>query len=128
MQPVGNTNVSIGMAWAWHALTKGEPLTEAENPASDLDKVVILLTDGDNTENRWGSGQTQINNRTSATCTNAKAAGIAIYTIRMIDGNANLLRSCATNPGMFYDVDNAADLNTVFATIAQNLAGLRIAK
>jgi hypothetical protein len=29
---------------------------------------------------------------------------------------------------MFYDVDEAAQLNSVFASIAQNLANLRIAK
>ena len=50
MQPNGNTNVTIGLAWAWHALTPGAPLSEASAPKPDLDKVIILLTDGENTE------------------------------------------------------------------------------
>ena len=29
MQPNGNTNVTIGLVWAWHALTSNTPLTEA---------------------------------------------------------------------------------------------------
>ena len=59
---------------------------------------------------------------------NAKAANIKVYTVRVIDGNADLLRGCATKPEMFYDVDEASGLNAVFASIAQNLANLRIAR
>ena len=50
MTPGGNTNVTIGLVWAWHALTAGVPFTEAAGPSPDLDKVIILLTDGINTE------------------------------------------------------------------------------
>ena len=46
----------------------------------------------------------------------------------MIAGNATLLRNCATKPDMYYDVDQASELNGVFSSIAQNLANLRIAK
>ena len=55
MTSVGNTNVTIGLVWGWHALTKSEPLTQGSDPAPDKDKVIVLLTDGDNTQNRWGS-------------------------------------------------------------------------
>jgi hypothetical protein len=61
-------------------------------------------------------------------CDNAKAANIRIYAVRVIDGNATLLKNCATNPDMYFDVDNASELNGVFSSIAQNLANLRIAK
>ena len=57
-----------------------------------------------------------------------KAAGIKLYTIRVIDGNASLLQSCATNPTMYYDVQQASQLNGVFTAVAQNLANLQIAK
>jgi hypothetical protein len=57
-----------------------------------------------------------------------KAAGIKLYTVRVIDGDATLLRGCATNPNMYYDVQQASQLNSVFSTIAQNLANLRISK
>jgi hypothetical protein len=78
------------------------PVTEAAAPSSDLDKAIILLTDGDNTE-AWNNSnntkitsQTTIDGRTSAACTNIKAANIKIYTVRVIDGNATLLKNCAT--------------------------------
>jgi len=100
----------------------------APEPAIDLDKVIVLLTDGENTQNRFTSSTSSIDSRTEKVCTNAKAANIKVYTVRVIDGNATLLRGCATKPEMFYDVDDASELNSVFASIAQNLANLRIAK
>lgn len=127
MTATGNTNVTIGMAWAWQTLSDVAPMNAPE-PAPDLDKVIVLLTDGDNTQNRFTNSTSSIDSRTEKVCTNAKAANIKVYTVRVIDGNANLLRGCATKPDMFYDVDEAVQLNAVFASIAQNLANLRIAK
>ena len=46
----------------------------------------------------------------------------AVHTVRVIDGNASLLQGCATNPTMYFDVQNASQLNSVFSAIAQNLA------
>ena len=47
--------------------------------------------------------------------TNVKAANIKLYTVRVIDGNATLLQDCATKPDMYYDVQNATQLNGVFS-------------
>jgi Flp pilus assembly protein TadG len=130
MVPDGNTNVTIGLAWAWHSLTQGDPLTEAAAPNPDLSKYIILLTDGDNTQNRWNNNNNNsvIDNRTSAACTNAKAAGFRIYTIRVINGNANLLRNCATDPSMYYDVNSASELESVFNAIGGQLASLHLSQ
>jgi Flp pilus assembly protein TadG len=50
MQWSGNTNVPEGMAWGWRVVSHGEPFTEGR-PDSERgnDKVVIVLTDGENT-------------------------------------------------------------------------------
>lgn len=134
MTPDGNTNVTIGLTWAWHALTAGAPLSEASVPKSDLDKVIILLTDGQNTEawknsnNSTVTSSSTIDLRTSLACTNIKAANIKIYTIRVIDGNAALLQACATTPSMYYNVQDASQLSGVFSSIAEKLANLRINK
>jgi uncharacterized protein YegL len=127
MTPAGNTNTTIGLAWGWQLLSPVAPFNAAA-PRTDLDKVVIMLTDGQNTQNRWTTSSSSIDSRTQRACDNMKAASIKIYTVRVIDGNATLLKNCATNPTMFYDVDEAVQLNAVFASIAQNLANLRIAK
>ena len=58
----------------------------------------------------------------------AKAANIKVYTVRVIEGDVTLLKNCATKPTMYYDVQQASELNIVFNSIAQGLANLRIAK
>ena len=90
--------------------------------------MIILLTDGDNTQNRWSNTASAIDARTQQACDNAKADNIKIYTVRVIAGNAALLQNCATKPDMYYDVEQASQLASVFTSIAQNLANLRIAK
>ena len=127
MKPAGNTNVTIGLAWAWQTLAPTAPMNAPE-ASPDLDKVIVLLTDGENTQNRFTTSTSSIDSRTEKICANAKADNIKIYTVRVINGNASLLRGCATKADMFYDVDDAAQLNAVFASIAQNLANLRIAR
>lgn len=137
MQPDGNTNVQIGLAWAWHSLTSTEPLTQAAAASSSLNKIIILMTDGQNTQSRYYNTDVQtptawevaqMDARTLTTCTNIKAAGIKIYSIRVIDGNADMLRSCASDPSMFYDVQVASELNAVFNSIGSALAKLYISQ
>jgi hypothetical protein len=128
MTPAGNTNTTIGLVWGWHALTPNSPYTQGSVPAPDLDKVIVMLTDGQNTQNRWTTTQSSIDARMEKACDNAKAAGIRIYTVRVINGNASLLKACASNPTMYFDVQQASELNSVFSAIAQNLANLRISK
>ena len=127
MTPSGNTNVTIGLQMAWQTLSTGTPF-DAPEAATDLDKVIVLLTDGENTQNRWTSSSSSIDARTEKACTNAKADNIRIYTVRVINGNATLLKNCATTPSMYYDVQDASQLNAAFGAIAENLANLRIAK
>jgi Flp pilus assembly protein TadG len=127
MIPTGNTNVTIGLQMAFQMLSPVAPFN-ASAPKNDLDKVIVLLTDGDNTQNRWSTSQTTIDNRTKLACTNVKNDNIKLYTVRVIDGNATLLQQCATKTDMYYNVQNASQLSSVFATIAQNLANLRLAK
>jgi Flp pilus assembly protein TadG len=128
MTPSGMTNVTIGMAWGWHALTQKEPFTQAQPVKPDVDKVMILLTDGLNTQNRFTSVPSQIDARTAAVCDNIKKANIKLYTVRVIEGNLEVLQSCATAANMFYDVQAASELKGVFASIAASLSGARLAK
>jgi hypothetical protein len=50
MSPNGATNVPEGMAWGWRVLSSGAPFTDGR-PETEKgnDKVVIVLTDGQNT-------------------------------------------------------------------------------
>jgi Flp pilus assembly protein TadG len=128
MTPNGNTNVTIGMAWGWHALTQNEPFTQAQPVKPDVEKVLILLTDGLNTANRFTTVPSQIDARTATVCDNIKKANIRLFTVRVIEGNLALLQGCATAPNMFYDVQVATQLKDVFTSIAASLSGARLAK
>jgi Flp pilus assembly protein TadG len=128
MTPTGNTNVTIGMAWGWHALTPNEPFTQGQAIKPELEKVLILLTDGLNTANRFTTVPSQIDARTAAVCDNIKQTGIKLYTVRVIEGNLALLQGCASAPNMFFDVQVASDLKSVFTSIAASLSGARLAR
>ncbi|MCZ0738735.1 vWA domain-containing protein [Phreatobacter sp. AB_2022a] len=128
MNPSGNTNVTIGLAWGLHMLTPAQPLTNARTVAQEpeLERIIILLTDGDNTQNRWSTSGTEIDARTDAACANVKANGIRLYTIRVIDGDAALLRRCASQTTMYYSVAQASELGPVFQRIATEITQLRL--
>src|SRR5579871_613720 len=101
MSPNGNTNQAIGLQLGWMSLTGGGPFTmPAEDPNYTYQHVIILLTDGLNTQDRWYTDQTSIDNRQALTCTNAKAAGVTLYMIQVnTDGSptSSLLQNCATD-------------------------------
>jgi hypothetical protein len=134
MTPTGYTNINLGLNWGWHVLSSTPLFTEgvAYN-TENLTKYIILMTDGNNTRSRYYTCPIEgpcatIDARTSATCANVKAAGIKIYTIRLVQGNAALLQGCATNPGMYYDVQDASQLSSVFSAIGSEIANLHLAK
>jgi Flp pilus assembly protein TadG len=128
MTPVGTTNVTIGAMWAWSALSTSEPFTEGKTVRPDVEKVIILLTDGLNTQNRFTTTASLIDARTEQVCANIKKAGIRMYVVRVIEGNTALLQGCATSPSMYYDVQVSSQLKDVFASIASSLTGARLAK
>jgi Flp pilus assembly protein TadG len=127
MTPTGNTNITIGLVHGWQALTGGVPYSAPALPA-DTDQVIILLTDGDNTQNRFTTTQASIDARTATTCVNVKAANIRIYTILVIDGNETLLKNCASNNDMYYKITAANQLVDVFESIGTELASLHLSK
>lgn len=126
MTPSGNTNVTIGLATGLATLRQDSPFGASALNGSNVEKFLILLTDGDNTMNRWTNSQTDIDSRLSAACTQARSSSVKIFTIRVIQGNAALLRNCATNPSMYYDVNNASQLQSVFKKILDSIDGIRI--
>lgn len=129
LTPAGNTNITIGLAWGMTLLSSQEPFTEAVAPGTkDYTKSIVLMTDGDNTENRWTSNASSIDARTKLACQAAKDAKILVYTIRLMEGNETLLSECASSPENYYDVENVADLVPAFQAIGEQLSQLRISQ
>jgi hypothetical protein len=137
MTPNGNTNQPIGLVWGWQSLVGGGPLT-APLTSSDYtyQKIIILLSDGLNTQDRWYSNQTSIDNRmlasdSSGTCANIKAAGITIYTIQVNTGGdptSTLLQNCASDTNKFWMLTSSGQIAMTFQQIGTNLTQLRVAQ
>ncbi len=123
-------------------------------------KVIILMTDGFNSWNALSSqysnnqstysafgyfensrlGSTNSSNSrsvmdtaTQQACTNAKAAGIQIFTVGFsipsdpIDGpGKTLLQGCASDPSMYYPASDGSALIAAFKSIQAAMSGLRL--
>ncbi len=115
------------------------------DPNYTYSKIIILLTDGLNTQDRWyGNGSSvgtsddaKIDARQQLTCDHINAAGITLYTIQVNTGGdptSTLLQNCAGRPGMYPDSDkfflltSASQIITTFTKIGTNLTQLRVAR
>jgi len=131
MQPAGSTNQAIGLQWGFQSLTSAPFSIPPLDSGYKYQRVLILLTDGLNTQNRWYTSQSAIDGRQKITCENIKAAGITIYTIQVnTDGGptSSLLQSCASAPDKFFLLNSANQIVSTFQQIGTTLSNLRIAK
>ncbi|MEH2514240.1 Flp pilus assembly protein TadG [Nitrobacteraceae bacterium AZCC 1564] len=134
MKAVGNTNQGIGMAWGWLSLLQQDPLpAQAEDANYKYNRIVILLSDGDNTQNRYSTDARTIDGRQKLLCDNAKAAGIEIYTIQVnTDGTAtsDVMSYCASDQKTdhFFSVKDESGIGKAFAQIGASLTKLRVAR
>jgi len=131
MQPVGTTNQTIGLAWGWQAMTQGPPLN-APGKSQDVRQVIVMLTDGLNTQDRWtnifsGGKEADIDARTKKVCDNIKAADIQIYTVLVMSGNSSILQNCASKPDMYFALTRPDQMVDTFQEIGTNITKLRIA-
>ncbi len=114
MVAVGDTNIPMGLVWGWHTLSPNAPFADGSAYSTQhLKKIVILMTDGENTMTNPGSSnangsyysgvgyiwqnimqgltsssgssarQAAMDARLALLCTNMKAQNIVIYTVRV---------------------------------------------
>jgi len=129
MQPNGNTNQAIGLQLGWQSLTAAPFTVPAMDPNYQYQQVIILLTDGLNTQDRWYSSQSSIDARQTLTCNNIKAAGITIYAIQVNTGGdptSTLLQNCASSSSKFFLLTSADEIVTTFGQIGTALSNLRL--
>ncbi len=145
MRPSGCTNITIGARFGMAALSPSEPIGGGVAFGTpDVDKYMIVLTDGDNTQNRFvnacsSSGNTaDIDTKTKAMCDDVKAKSsrldargvpipdVKIFTVRVMEGNRALLTNCATNASMYREVNSASEIDAVFKDILREITRLRL--
>lgn len=139
MQPNGWTYIPAGLMWGWRILSPSEPLTQGK-PYGDPDwkKILILMTDGDNTA-IWNNGKVTVDTSTSTEadaktrtlCANIKNQSIKIYSIAFqltSSTSTNLLRDCATTESDFFSAHTNDELRAAFSSIAGDINKLRLSK
>lgn len=158
MEPWYNsgTNIAEGLAWGWRVLSPGAPFTEGKSfNDPDVQKAVILLTDGNNeivrqnTDNKSdytsfgfvaqkrlgtdsiSTARNRIDQKVADMCERIKDQGVRIYTITFQLNSpslADIFRECATEPELYFNSPSNEQLRETFQTIAYDLSNLRLAK
>jgi Flp pilus assembly protein TadG len=130
MKPAGNTNQAIGLQVGWQSLTASPFTIPAKDSHYEYKQIIILLTDGLNTEDRWYQSESAIDTRQQMTCDNIKAAGITIYAVQVNTGNdhiSTLLQNCASDLNKFYYLTSTSEIGTTFSQIGTAISNLRLA-
>lgn len=136
------TYVPEGLAWAWRVLSRKKPIRDGVvYGEEDWTKILVLMTDGANTvEWDWpggipdettGTGSSQGDTATALLCRRIKNKDIYIYTIAFDVNNSTteqMLEDCATDPEMYFDAENQAQLIAAFAKIAGDITNLRLSR
>ncbi len=141
LEAYGFTYGNLGMVWGYRMLSPNFPFQEAA-PFDDLiwQKVVVMMTDGNNTMNSeysaYGGTRTHnvsvsdLNERFEEVCTEMKKKGIQIYTVTFSGGVSNstkgYYRRCASDATKYFDAPSQNDLVNTFEQISKELSNLYI--
>ncbi len=152
-----STYIPAGLAWGWRAISDQAPFADGVPYSDDsVQKVIVLMTDGENTLSvkKWGGSATinhtgdvwghdadaisnpakkvEADGYTAELCENIKAKGIVIHTIAFdIPAGSpveDLMKNCAGNGGQYFDANDAGELADAFKKIALALLNLRLSK
>lgn len=139
MSAAGATYIPTGLVWGWRALSPREPFAQSEGENRDADgnkikKVLILMTDGENTQSPTypahdGANPSVADRLTMEACDAIKATRIQIFTIAFDVTSTpikDLMRGCASSTGLFFDAADSAQLDAAMQAIGAQLGGLRL--
>ncbi|HEX9904303.1 MAG TPA: pilus assembly protein TadG-related protein [Propylenella sp.] len=124
MEPLGLTNIALAAEMGWHLLSPGPPFETARDfSEEDIQKVLILLTDGMQTVEAMGPGgevsTVAADEATAEVCQAAKGQGIRIFSIAYdVDDERvhDLLSNCASSAEAYFE-PAAGDISAVFEDI-----------
>lgn len=137
MRPLGYTHIALGMEFGWHLLSPNPPFTEGvEYGTKEHIKAIILLTDGAQTSDGWGPGNShsvkQAEENLEDMCEAIKAKGVMVLTVGFdLDDKKTLerLKNCATKPSWYFEPKSNQELASAFQAITgQLVASLHLSK
>lgn len=144
LTPNGSTYIPAGLAWGLRVISSQEPFSEgvtyADAKANDTQKVIVLMTDGENQSSAMlpdspfhnGSDLKEADTWTNKACNKIKKQEISLYTIgfgkKITKDVRKLLRKCSTDKKQYLAAKSNADLSNSFEAIADDLASLYLSK
>lgn len=127
LKPAGETNITIGMQWGLEVLSPPAPMTGGvEFGDKQTLKYLLLVTDGENKTNGFGESIANIDKRTKKACETAKSKGVTVFVVRVMEGNTELLRNCASRPEYFYDLKSADQLGQALQDVFNAMKKTRL--
>lgn len=123
LNPLGTTNITQGLGWAWRVLKPTAPFTEANS--GDGYKTVF----GTGTP----AGPAGMDARLLELAGNLKGDGVILYAIQFANGGTalqTLLQQVASGPGSpyYHYAPDVTTLQQVFVEVANHLSELRLSK
>lgn len=131
----GNTYMPSGLLWGWRTLNDDLPLTQAsKNKKINTQKVLILMTDGNNTRSKGGDWHEvkngiEANALTQTLCSAIKSDDIRVFSIAYDIADSatqDLVKDCASDSTMYFEAADADDLEDAFIEIGNSLSTLRL--
>jgi Flp pilus assembly protein TadG len=139
------TYIPSGMVWGINALSPGAPFTEGRAYGPNVRKIIVLMTDGENTLRYQPTDGTHVvpnaatrasqlnatNTDLPSLCTYAKSQNMEIYTVGLGVASVtaeNILRSCATSAAYAHNANDTSALIAAFQRIARSINAVRLAK
>jgi hypothetical protein len=131
------------MVWGINALSPGAPLTDGRAYSPTVRKIIVLMTDGENTlryvssngthTSPSGSGSAaqlaQTNSDVGSLCTYAKSQNMEVYTVSLGVTSTtarNMLTSCATSAAHAHAASDSTALVAAFRRIARSINAVRL--
>jgi hypothetical protein len=140
--PLGTTNITQGLGWAWRVVSPEAPFTEADpDPPGRRQQAIVLLTDGENFGGSGdgykavfgfgASGRPEMNDRLRLLAANIKADGVVVYAIQFAHNGGPLqalMKEVASSPDapFYHYAPDAETLQQVFKEVANHLSELRL--
>ncbi len=137
----GCTRYDLGTVWGWRNISPSWRGVWTGSPSSlpldyeeqQMEKAIIVMTDGENTPDCLEDSQTQAQTEAAFTrvCDDMKANGIVVYTItfQLEDPDTNaLFQDCASGAARYFKSPSSDALEAAFTTIANDLSTLRLSQ
>lgn len=126
MEPYAWTHIALGFSFGWQLVSPNAPFGDVAPYGDDETmKVVVLLTDGRQTEPAFGPGSSRTvahgESNLEDLCENAKAKGVTVVTVAFDlqhQDTEDRLRNCSTDPDKYFFIaDDGAELAASFEEI-----------